>query len=91
MRWDFAQNYDLSTINANKSVLDGIAYVQNLIEHDKLIVDNECKHLLACLDQYRWDSNDSLTRERPVHDEYSHMADALRYALYTYQTSIGSV
>ena len=91
MRWDFAQNYDLSTINANKSVLDGIAYVQNLIEHDKLIVDNECKHLLACLDQYRWDSNDSLTRERPVHDEYSHMADALRYALYTYQTSIGTV
>lgn len=91
MRWDFAQNYDLSTINANKSVLDGIAYVQNLIEHDKLIVDNECKHLLACLDQYRWDSNDNLTRERPVHDEYSHMADALRYALYTYQTSIGSV
>lgn len=91
MRWDFAQNYDLSTINANKSVLDGIAYVQNLIEHDKLIVDNECKHLLACLDQYRWDSNDNLTRERPVHDEYSHMADALRYALYTYQTSIGTV
>lgn len=91
MRWDFAQNYDLSTINANKSVLDGIAYVQNLIEHDKLIVDNNCKHLLACLDQYRWDSNDNLTRERPVHDEYSHMADALRYALYTYQTSIGTV
>lgn len=91
MRWDFAQNYDLTTTNANKSVLDGIAHVQAIIEQNRLIVHEECKHVLACLDQYRWDPNESLTRERPVHDEYSHMADAIRYALYTYQTSIGSV
>ena len=91
MRWDFAQNYDLSTTNANKSVLDGIAHVQAIVEQNRLIVSDQCKHVLACLDQYRWDQNENLARERPVHDEYSHMADAIRYALYTYQTSIGSV
>ena len=90
-RYDWAVEYDLSTINANKSVLDGIAYVQMLVENDKLIVDPKCEHLLQCLDQYRWDPNENLLKERPVHDEYSHMADALRYALYTYQTSIGTV
>lgn len=90
-RYDWAMNYDLATTNANKSVLDGIAHVQSLIEHDKLIVDPKCERLLQCLDQYRWDPNENLMKERPVHDEYSHMADALRYALYSYQTSIGTV
>lgn len=90
-RYDWAMNYDVATINANKSVLDGIAYVQSLVERDLLIVDVRCKHLLATLDQYRWADNANLIKERPVHDDYSHMADALRYALYTYQTSIGTV
>lgn len=90
-RYDWAYNYDLTTIGANKSVLDGIAHVQNIIENDRLIVDVSCKNVLACLDQYRWDISTGLLRERPKHDQYSHMADALRYALYSYSTSIGSV
>lgn len=90
-RYDWAMNYDLATVNASKSVLDGIAHVQMLVENDKLVVDPKCERLLQCLDQYRWDPNENLMKERPVHDEYSHMADALRYALYTYQTSIGTV
>ena len=40
--------------------------------------------ILAMLDQYRWDNREGLTKEKPKHDEYSHMADALRYALYSY-------
>ena len=90
-RYDWAMEYDLATTNASKSVLDGIAYVQMLIEQNNLIVDPKCERLLQCLDQYRWDPNENLLKERPVHDEYSHMADALRYALYTYQTGVGGV
>jgi hypothetical protein len=36
------------------------------------------------LDQYQWDTGANLIKERPKHNEYSHMADALRYALYSY-------
>lgn len=82
---DLTYEYDLSTSKADKSVLSGIAYVQNLIENDRLFVDESCKHVLAMLDQYRWDNNSGLQREKPVHDEYSHIADALRYCLYTFK------
>jgi len=86
-RFDFAQNYDVSTINAKKSVLDGIGEVASLIDNDNLIVDQRCRHVLECLDQYQWDANPNLMKERPKHNTYSHMADALRYALYTFETS----
>ena len=86
-RYDFAQNYDISTINAKKSVLDGIGHVASIIDNDKLIVDQRCKEALSCVDQYQWDTNPNLMRERPKHNMASHMADALRYALYTFETS----
>ena len=86
-RYDFAQNYDISTINAKKSVLDGIGHVASIIDNDKLIVDQRCKEALSCLDQYQWETNPNLMRERPKHNMASHMADALRYALYTFETS----
>jgi hypothetical protein len=89
-RYDWAVNHDISTINATKSVLDGIAYVQMIVEQGKLIVDPKCVHLLAALDQFRWDPKETLITEKPVHDKYSHMADALRYALYSYRSNVGN-
>ena len=86
-RFDFAQNYDVTTINAKKSLLDGIGEVASLVDNDNLIVDQRCRHVLECLDQYQWDPNPNLMKEKPKHDAYSHMADALRYALYTFETS----
>ena len=86
-RFDFAQNYDISTINAKKSILDGIGEVASLVDNDNLIVDQRCRHVLECLDQYQWDPNPNLMKEKPKHNAYSHMADALRYALYTFETS----
>jgi phage terminase large subunit len=86
-RFDFAQNYDVTTINAKKSVLDGIGEVASLIDNDNLIVDQKCRHTIECLDQYQWDPNPNLMKEKPKHNAYSHMADALRYALYTFETS----
>ena len=86
-RFDFAQNYDITTINAKKSVLDGIGHVSSLVENDKLYVDQQSQQTLICLDSYQWDPNPNLMRERPKHDMASHMADALRYALYSFETA----
>lgn len=86
-RFDFAQNYDISTINAKKSVLDGIAQVAGTVDNDKLFVDQRCDETLWCLDQYQWDPNPNLAKEKPKHNRASHMADALRYALYSFETS----
>lgn len=86
-RFDFAQNYDISTINAKKSVLDGIAHVASITDNNKLLVDQRCSEVLSCLDQYQWDPNPNLAREKPKHNRASHMADALRYALYSFETS----
>ena len=86
-RYDFAQNYDISTINAKKSVLDGISHAAGIVDNDILIVDQKCKEVLSCVDQYQWDNNPNLMKERPKHNMASHMADALRYALYTFETS----
>ena len=86
-RFDFAQNYDISTVNAKKSVLDGIAHVAAIVDNGNLVVDQRCKESLSALDQYQWDPNPNLAREKPKHNMASHMADALRYALYSFETS----
>ena len=89
-RFDFAQNYDISTINAKKSVLDGIGHVAGIIDNDNLIVEQSCRESLMALDQYQWDPNPNLMREKPKHNDASHMADAIRYALYTFETTATS-
>jgi len=89
-RFDFAQNYDITTINAKKSVLDGIGHVAGIVDNDNLIVDQQCQQAISCLDQYQWDPNPNLMKERPKHDGASHMADAIRYALYTFETTATS-
>jgi len=86
-RFDFAQNYDITTINAKKSLLDGIGHVAGIVDNDKLIVHQSCKESLLCLDQYQWDPNPNLLKEKPKHNYASHMADAVRYALYSFETS----
>ena len=85
-RFDFAQNYDITTINAKKSVLDGIGYVAGIVDNDKLTVHQSCTESLLSLDQYQWDPNPNLMREKPKHSYACHMADAIRYALYSFET-----
>lgn len=80
---DLAYIYDIATIKAKKDVLPGIAYVQSLLETGKLRVDPRCVKTLEALDQYQWDTKETLTREKPLH-EHSHLPDAIRYALYTF-------
>lgn len=86
---DLAYEYNIITSNAKKSVLDGIGYVGSLVENDKVFVMPHCKKVLEAFDGYGWDPNDRLIKEKPLHNEQSHMADAIRYALYTHITSVG--
>ncbi len=81
---DLAYVHDIATIKAKKSVLDGIGLVQTLADQDRIKVSPHCEHMLYMFDQYRWDVKDTVVKERPEHGMASHMADALRYALYTY-------
>jgi phage terminase large subunit len=86
-KFDFAQNFDISTVNAKKSVLDGIAAVGVLMDLDRLFIMEDCKDTLASIDQYQWDTGGTLQREKPKHNDASHIADALRYALYSFRES----
>jgi phage terminase large subunit len=88
-KFDFAQEYDIPTINAKKSVLDGIGYVASLADNNKIFVSKHCPHVIRAFDAYRWDPNPNLVKEKPVHDAASHMADAIRYALYSFEGQIG--
>ena len=44
-RFDFAQNYDITTINAKKSVLDGIGHVAGIVDNDNLS-RSKCKEAI---------------------------------------------
>lgn len=88
-RFDFAQLYDIATLNAKKSVLDGIGYVASLTDNDNIIVDPKCSEVLYTFDQYQWDDKKGLTQEKPKHDRSCHVADAVRYAAYSYKTHTG--
>jgi hypothetical protein len=87
-RYDLAQNFDIPSINAKKSVLDGIGYVGSMISQKRVIVDVNCRYTLDSIDGYKWDDKEGLIREKPVHDEFSHMADALRYAMYSHAANL---
>ena len=89
MKFDFAQQYGISMNNAKKDVLAGISYVSALCDNDKIVVSDRCKHVLYSFDQYQWDNREGLTKEKPIHNDACHMADAIRYAIYSYKISAG--
>lgn len=81
---DLAYQYDIATIKAKKQVLEGIAYCQTLVQQDRLKVLRRCSWVIDALDQYQWDPNQALITEKPLHNEASHIADAIRYGLYSF-------
>ncbi len=83
-RADLAYEYDISSAPSKKSINDGINYVAALVEEGKIIVDINCPKTREMFINYRWDPKEGLLKERPLHNQYSHLADALRYAIYTF-------
>ena len=80
---DFAYEYDITCTNAIKSVLDGITFVQSLIERDALYfdIDNGFQTFRA-MSAYMW--NPKTEQPKPIHNWASHPCDAVRYAVYTH-------
>ena len=63
------------------SVLDGINAARELF--NRCWFDSvKCADGLQCLRRYRWDRDEQNGgfKRRPLHDEFSHGADAFRYA-----------
>lgn len=62
---------------------DRIGLIQQLLEDDRLFVDcNRCPHLADAFERATWDdpvSGRGVTRQTYVHNEYSHVLDALGY------------
>lgn len=86
---DLAYDYDIVTSNAKKSLLDGIGYIGSLVDNDRLYVGPDLPFVLKAFDGYAWDPNPNLIKEKPQHNHASHMADAMRYALYSHVVSVG--
>lgn len=88
-KFDLAMNYDISCVNANKSLLDGIGYVASIVEHNRLFVSKECVHTIDMLENYVWDDKEGLIHERPKPGTpQRHPADALRYAMYSHSYNV---
>ena len=88
-RFDLAQEHDIGTTNAKKSVKDGIAHIGALLQNDRLYIKDTLREVIFSMDQYQWDPNPNLINEKPLHGRACHMADAMRYALYSYTENVG--
>jgi hypothetical protein len=51
--------------------------------YNTIIHDRNCQWLLECLENYKYSFNTRMQQwtEQPMHDKYSHMMDAMRYAV----------
>lgn len=95
-RWDLAAQYDISTVAAIKSVQDGIGAVGAVIDNNRLIIHDECVESIYAVRNYKWKGEVNagvwnIEQQKPEHNRASHCADAIRYAIYTYEQSLGGI
>lgn len=77
----FRESGLITEIQPRQSLQDGIEAVRNHLP--KCVFDGEnCGEGILCLESYRkkWDDRNNTFMNTPVHDQYSHGADAFRYA-----------
>ncbi len=68
---------------------DGIECVRSVFP--RVWIDEErCSRLIKCLENYRkeFDVNYQIFKNKPIHDQYSHGADAFRYTCMAIQTHV---
>ena len=95
-RYDLAATYDISTVAAIKSVQDGIGSVGAVIDNNRLVIHDECTESIYAVRNYKWkgqvEAGDwNIETQKPAHNRASHCADAIRYAIYTYERSMGGI
>ena len=70
---------------------DGIEAVRSLFP--RIWIDEKnCSRLIKCIENYRkeFDVTYQIYKSRPIHDQYSHGADAFRYACIAIKTCVDS-
>ena len=95
-RHDLAATYDISTVGAIKSVIDGIGAVGAIVDNNRLIIHSECVESIYAVRNYKWkgiadEGQWNIESQKPEHNRASHCADAIRYAIYTYERSMGGI
>lgn len=67
----------------NIPILDGIEHVRQMLT--RCWIDAKCTEALGALDNYskEWDDKRGVWKNKPLHDHWSHMADAIRYMALT--------
>lgn len=81
---DLAYDYDISCSKAKKDLTEGIGLIASLVHSGRLKVWHKCERTIGMFINYRWDEKEGLTTERPLHDKWSHIADAVRYGIYSH-------
>lgn len=79
-RWKAMKELGFKPILVTKhGVMDGIEATRQFLKN--VIVEAECEVILGAIQNYRkkYDSKFDVFLDSPVHDEYSHTADMLRY------------
>lgn len=83
-KYDLAEIYDISCINAEKTILEGVSFVNVLVQQKRLLINkNNCQGLITAVRNTTWDPKSQ--KERLVHNKFIHYNDALRYALYSHR------
>ena len=69
------------TVVPRSFIVDGIEAVKVLLSSRILINSTKCTHLVKCLENYHreYDEKRKVYKEKPNHDQFSHMCDAMRY------------
>lgn len=83
---DLAELYDISCINSEKSIVDGVSFMRMLIEQKRLKVAAHLEPVIVAIRNLSWDTK--AVTEKLKHDKYIHLADAIRYALYTHRHAL---
>lgn len=79
-RFDIMRELGFTPILVNKhKLMDGIEITRKFLTN--CVVDDSCEGLIASIKYYRktQDKKLKIFLDSPIHDEYSHMADCLRY------------
>lgn len=94
---DIAWEQGIKTIvlEREKDIAIGIEAVRTMLSI-AFIDDNRCKRLISCLENYHKKYNEKTNSysDNPVHDEFSHCADSVRYmanARIQYGRGLGSM
>jgi PBSX family phage terminase large subunit len=77
------RNRGLPVLDAKNDVLPGIKVVSKFIAGKNLVIQKGCKTLIEVLQSYCWDPAAADRGEDKPLKKFEHIADALRYAIYS--------